>query len=108
MPIYFVGEHPFKLKMEKLRSFLEILNIFLGSFVISWIRDRSFYYVCVIVLGFSNSFEKWEKSCSLYFPSSSPLQARPPYSFLLEVIVVIVVLCLPLGINISNTLPSQS
>jgi len=50
----------------KLRSFLEILNIFLGSFVISWIRDRSFYYVCVIVLGFSNSFEKWEKSSAAY------------------------------------------
>ena len=40
------------------------------------------------------------ESSSLCFPSSSPLQARPPYPFLLEIIVV---LCLPLGLNISNT-----
>lgn len=40
------------------------------------------------------------ESHSLYVPSSSPLPARPPYPFLLEVIVV---LCLPLRLNISNT-----
>lgn len=40
------------------------------------------------------------ESCRLYVPSSSPLPARPPSPFLLEVIVV---LCLPLRLNISNT-----